>query len=410
MTEINSEDLKKWINEGSLPSNLDQSSLVQIEKIIQQIRENNATAEDVLLLLANGNKNSLEEIEKGLKFYKFINENKNSIIWNEKSKPTKFRQAGHLTDQTLKYKEQQLTFFDLLTPETKEKISDAKIEIKTEGIRLTPSEDRLVKALSKLVHEKCINLVMSNPDYSVSTPDSNFQLSSYGGNEQKARAPTLRISPAELYKAYLDRDKYSGEEIKFIKKLLEELSQKKFLIQYDRKRQVKGKTVTDRIEDVQSLIKIMSYIEGLSDSELKKLNEGDTQIREKKGELIIGLNPIFLDQINTKYIEYPSDISKRTAIAAGGHLCVTESIIVLRDYMLREISAKRFRSEINEENLPYILRLDGYIKRRKKKQIEEKTSNAIQAVMNLGIIQGFEKVTGANGQQKYVFTLNNEFE
>lgn len=412
MTAINTEDLKELVEQGKLPHNLDKSALSQIEKLIQQVREKGATAEDILVLLANGEGTSLEEIEKGLQFYKFLNENKENLIWNGKKKPTKFRQSGHLADQTLKYKDQdrqQLTFFDLLSSETKEKISDSKIEIKAEGIRLTPAEDRLIKALSKLVHEKNINL-MINPDYSTSAYDSNFQLCPYGGNEQKARAPVLRICPAELYKAYLDRDEYSGEEIKFIKNLIYEISQKKFLIIYDRKRQIKGKNVTDRIEDFQNLIKIMSYIEGLSDSELKKLDEGNSDIREKRGELIIGLNPIFIDQINTKYIEYPSDINKRTTIAAGGHQCVTESMVILRDYMLREMSAKRYRAEINEENLPYVLRLDGYIKRRKKKQVAERIASAIKTVVNLGIVLEIEQITGANGQKKYVFTLNKDFE
>jgi len=39
---------------------------------------------------------------------------------------------------------------------------------------------------------------------------------------------------------------------------------------------------------------------------------------------------------------------------------------ILMEYMLREISAGRFHSEINEEKFPYMLGLDKYIKQRKK--------------------------------------------
>jgi hypothetical protein len=172
---------------------------------------------------------------------------------------------------------------------------------------------------------------------------------------------------------------------------------------------VKGKEVTDRIEVFQNLVKIMSYIEGLTSAELKKLDEGDESIRESKGELVIGLNPIFIDQIGTKYVEFPVDINKRTSIAAGGHLCVTESIIILRDYMLREISAKREEVEINADKLPYMLHLHGYIKRRRKKELQERILKAIETVKNMGIIKHYKQVVGARGQNKYVFLLNKDF-
>lgn len=419
---LSSQELENWVAQGKMPPNLDEPGLAHLEKMIQQITEiqkskkKGASQEDLLSLLnTDHEKTNFEEVEKGLAFYRYVIENKDilkRVITGDKKKFSKFRQSGHLTDQTLKYSDpnkQQLSLFDSLDIETEEKIKKSEIEIKAEGIRLSPAEDKILKALSRLVHEKSGNL-LNNPQNSLSNKDPNFQMSSYGGKEQQAMAPVLKISPAELYKAYLDRNDYSGEEIKFIKKTLYDLSQKKFLIIYDRKRQEKGKKVTDRIEDFQNLIKIMSYIEGLSDTELKKLDEGDTVIREKRGELIIGLNPIFIDQISTKYIEYPSDINKRTTIAAGGHKSVTESMIILRDYMLREMSAGRYRPEINEEKLPYVLHLEGYIKRRKKKQIAERIAGAINAVKNLGIIKDVEITTGAEGQLKYIFILNSDFE
>lgn len=414
-------DLEKLLAIGQIPQDIDESMLKQLEDLIkhisdaQKLNERGASEEEILSSMASSEKMTLVNIEKGLALYKFIVQNKeslNQIISSGKRKQSKFRQSGHLTDQTLKYKEptknQQLTIFDLLTSETKEKIQESKIEIKAEGVRLSPPEDRILKALNKLLHEK--NDIPIDPEENYANIDANFPICPYGGKGKTARAPILRISPAELYKSYLDRDDYSGEEIKYIKKTLYDLSQKRFLIIYDRKRKENGKPVTDRIEDYQNLIKIMSYIEGLSEGELKKLNAGDQEIREKRGELIIGLNPIFIDQINTKYVEFPVDINRRTTIAAGGHNCVTEAMIILRDYMLREISAKRFRVEINEDRLPYLLNLEGYIKRRKKKIMAERIVDAINTVKNLGIILDHKVVIGASGQQKYVFNLNQNFE
>ncbi|HLB52485.1 MAG TPA: hypothetical protein VJK48_02105, partial [Chlamydiales bacterium] len=89
--------------------------------------------------------------------------------------------------------------------------------------------------------------------------------------------------------------------------------------------------------------------------------------------MIIALNPLLTDQINSKYVEYPSDINKRMVIAAGGHRLVTESMIALRDYLLRELSARRFQPEINEEKLFLILKLEKYLKSKRKKLIQQRT-------------------------------------
>lgn len=380
---------------------------------IQSLKKSGSSQEEIIKFISDKITLDSGEIEKGLSCYKFLLENKDVLEkkFVDKTKALKFRQSGHLIDQTLKYvdpKKQQLTFFHLLSTETQHKIEENNIAIKAEGIRLSTSEDKLLKALSKLIYQKNGNKAINSEDSN--TDNFSYQITPYGGNEQTARALLLKIQPSELYKAYLDRDVFSGDEIKFIKKLLHDLSQKKFLIIYDRKRQLKGKTVTDRIEDFQNLIRIMSYFEGLSENELERADKGDSVVREKRGEIIIGLNPIFIDQMNTKYIEYPSDINKRTSIAAGGHHSITESMIVLRDYLLREISAGRFRVEINADNLPYILRLDGYLARRKKKLVAERISSAINIVKNLGILSEYEITIGASGQQKYIFMLNKDFE
>lgn len=411
---LDSTNIQKLVDEGMLPKDLGnfeiedlQNFLDGIEKI-QKLKEKGTSQTDIVKILQKNSKTK-KEIEKTFAIYKLLQDNKKTIkkiLGDERLNKGKFRQSGHLADQTLKYNsptDSQLTIFDILSKETVQKIEDSKIQVTAEGIRLTPSEDKMIKAINKLLQEK-------NQIFEKEIENNTTSLCEYGGNGQTGLVAYLKIFPCELYEAYLDRHDYSGEEIKFIKKILFDLCEKKFLIKYDRKRKEGNKQVTDRIEDFQSLVKIVHYLEGLSDSELKKLDSGDQKIREKKGELLIALNPIFLDQIHTKYIEYPHDINKRTTIASGGHQCVTESIVVLRDYMLREISSKRYQVEINEEKIPFLLRLDNYVKNRKKKLIQDRICGAIDAVKRLGIINDVEKVIGSKGQNKYIFFLNEHFE
>jgi hypothetical protein len=331
-------------------------------------------------------------------------------------KPRKIRHSGHFVDQKLKYTtpDKEPSFLDIISTETREKIAARNVEIRTEGIKLSPPQDKLINALMRLLHEKSENRNEKSENFYSGNAES--QLVPYGGRGQTSRSPVIRIFPSELYKAYLDSDDYSGDEIKFIKSVLQDTEQQKFLIIYEKKYEIvnndkkQKEKRTDRIEDFQSLFKIISFFEGLTDAEAKELDQGNEELRERRGELIIALNPLLTDQISSKYVEYPVDINRRTVIASGGHRLVTESVIALRDYLLREISSKRRISEINEEKLVLILKLENYVKSKRKQRILDRISSAIQAAKNLGLITHYERVIGASGQWKYEFHLNGKFE
>jgi hypothetical protein len=73
-------------------------------------------------------------------------------------KKNKFKRPGHLTDQTLKYnypKDRQPTLFDFLQDDTKGDIEEAGVEVAevVEGIKLSPSETKVIDCLCKLLHE-----------------------------------------------------------------------------------------------------------------------------------------------------------------------------------------------------------------------------------------------------------------
>ncbi len=299
------------------------------------------------------------------------------------NKSPKYRQSGHLVDEKLKYVKprQEATLFDLISPETKQKIEESKIEIKAEGIKLTPPENKLVHALNRILYEKSQT---KNPKaenfYGGNAPS---QIVSYG-QSQEQKAAVLKFKPSELYKAYMGKDDYSGADIAFINTTLHQLESKKVLIKYDRIKKIKNgkneETLTDRIEDFQSLIKIILFIPDLTDEEKMKLDNGEQSIREARGELVVALNPIFTDQIDTKFIEFPVDTNRRLVIAAGGHNKVTSSMQTLMEWMLRDLSAKRYITEMNEENLPYMMGLEKYVKQKRKKLLQERIEKDVQSV------------------------------
>lgn len=322
------------------------------------------------------------------------------------------RQAGHFVDAKLKHNDptKQPSLFDLLDSDLIGEVE--KEEVKYEGIRLTASEDRLLNAIYGLLKDKSENKDSESETFYKGNYESKDMVPHGNDNVKPAH---IRIIPAELYKAYLGNEDYSGKEIKDINKTLEALAEKRFLMKYDRTRIVqvgrKTETRTDRIEMFKRLIEIVKYTRDLTDAELARLDKGDDRIRQAKGELIIALNPILTDQINTKWVEYPSNINRRTILAAGGdHRSVTQAIVTLRDWALRELSLKHPTFQINAEKLPYILKLDKYVDQGRKKLITETIEKAIQACKNLNLITEVKEAKGAEGQIKYVFYLNKDFE
>jgi hypothetical protein len=421
---FNTEELERWVRAGLLDkedalvitrSNEDAvRSAKEIKSLTEKCREEGRepSQEEWFALPSRLPQESVEDIKRKIDVFRFIQDNREKLLEFLQPQPThkgKFRQSGHVVDQKLMPEIPiERRIFEHLSPEAQGKVEE--YAIRTTGIHLTPAQDKMVTALLLLLHRK-------------SEHRDEKALGFYGGNEAAVSAtygkeerpmPVVRCSIAELCKAYLGKEEYGGAEIEHVKATLFETEKKKFLIAYDRKRVVqKGsakETLTDRIEDVRSLFKIITYFEGLTGNELSALNRGDAEIRDKRGEVVIGFCPLLIDQIDKKYVEYPEDINRRMVVAAGGFNKVTEADNRLRDYLLREISAKRKKASINESKLIQILGLSGYKKEGRKKMVQQRILTAIQTCKNLGLLVDHKTLLGSEGQRKHEFTINEDFE
>lgn len=417
-------EIERWIKEEAIPKDLATAHLQDIEEsrkrylagreMVERVRKEGRepTIEDWQSLIPSFKPVTMEDLKNQTAFHTFLMENREKllkILQQPSTKKRKFRKSGHFIDQKLKVSKTDI--LDSLTSETQEKMAERGIEVKTEGVKLSPPQDKLLTAMMKLLHEKSENKNEKSDQFYAGNCETS--LVPYGGKGLEGRSATIRIYPSELYKAYLDSDDYSGADIKYIKNLLHDTEQQKFLITYERKYEIinrgKKEKRTDRIEDFQSLFKIISFFEGLTDDEARALDKGNEELRERRGELIIGFNPLLTDQINSKYVEFPEDINRRTVIACGGHRMVTESVIALRDYLLREISTKRKIAELNEETLIRTLKLVALEQAKRKSRIKSRIQSAIQAAKNLGLITHHERLQGASSQWKYIFHLNLDF-
>jgi hypothetical protein len=420
------EEFEKLVKKGIVPSDLGELGLQQMKEASEQVaaskelmdrckRENrNPTAEDWVDLEKKFNKN-IDQIQKEISLYKFILNNKNYLlkVIEEVSKPKKkFRQSAHYVEQKLKYnkptKVQEPNLFDILNPETIDKIKNETLQYV--GIRLTPPEDRIVNVISRLLEKKSQIIDQGADDFYMG--NEPYRLVPYGTKDTgKHRSAVLRCRKSELLNEFFGTVKHSGADIKYFDRVFSSFLEKKWLIRYKRTISTEKKEETKHfiIEDYLPLIKIIKYFPYLSNEESTKVENIDKEFRAIAGEYILALNPILTDQINSKYVEFPEDIDFRTKIAAGSHLAVSEAIVRLRDWLIAEMSAGRYKTEVNEETLILRLHLDKHLKSRKKNRIHEQLTKAVQVCQNLGIILDMEESVGAVGQKKYTFKLNRDF-
>jgi hypothetical protein len=192
-----------------------------------------------------------------------------------------------------------------------------------------------------------------------------------------------------------------GKDLKNVVSILQELDTKRFLVSYIETTKTKdGGRIEKKIEDFKKLIHILNISQTTFDKK-------DIEI-EKKEETIILLSPIFIRQIDSKFILYPNDINKRTIIAYGSHT-ISEITFRLRDYLIRELSSKRYAPEIGLNKL-YFLLAEKWMKENRKKKVIEFTNKAIETCKKLGLLINFEIKTASNGDSKIVFQLNPDWE
>ena len=317
----------------------------------------------------------------------------------------KFKRSAHLTDQILKYDypNRQPSLFDSLQDGSKKEIEKAGVEIKqiVEGIKLSPSETKIIDCLCKLLHENSQNTEPSKDDYYSGNED--FDLIPYGGEQgdKNTPAPKLAFTLYELALEYKGGEYVSGKDIDNVKAILQDLDSKKFLLSYvETTKKKDGGRIERKIEDFRKLISIVK----ISQTEF---NNQDIEL-SKKEDTIIMLNPIFRRQIDSKFILYPNDINRRTIIAYGSHN-LSDIALRLRDYLMRERSSKRYTPEINLDKLYYLL-AEKWMKESRKKKVKEYTDRAIETVTALGLLTSHEIVTGASGEPKIIFTINKKWE
>jgi hypothetical protein len=335
----------------------------------------------------------------------------------EEEKVGKYKRSGHLTDQILKYnypkdnKGGQLSIFDSLEETTKkaiETVGGVEITEIVEGIKLSPSETKIIDCLCKLLHENSQTFEPTKEDYysgnkpAVINPETNKSDVEVNYSGEPTTASKLAITLYSLAKEYKGGEAISGRDVENVSKLLLDLSNKKFLLKYKEETKIiNGNRRVREIELYHSILSLPNYRDIIYNKEGIELS--------KKEETLIFLHPIFKRQIESKFILYPNDINKRTITANGGHK-IPEITLRLREYLAKEHSLKHFLTDIYLDRLYYLLN-DKYMNENRKSLVKKQLQTALETVKALGLLLDYKIEPGkTTGEPKIIFTLNKDWQ
>ncbi len=242
-----------------------------------------------------------------------------------------FLKPGHLVNQTLKYnhpKGGQLNLFDLLQESTQYDIEADNVDTSflVDGIKVTATEQKLLDALSLLLHMRSETSDRSSDNYYAG---ERYSLVHYGGDEGgKAKSPEMTFTLYELTQAYKGDKQVSGKDVENVYVILTSLSKKKFLMRYEEKTMMKdgGKVI--------KTIELYKELFDLPKASVVRYNKNNEEVSRAES-ILVQLNPIFARHIDKYYVKYPVNITERTMNAhkkVSSGTKISDGTMRLREY------------------------------------------------------------------------------
>ncbi|GAB3225905.1 hypothetical protein [Spirosoma arcticum] len=337
------------------------------------------------------------------------------------SAPPRFKRSAHFSEQSLMYTSEekfgQLSLFDTLMPETQSTIVNYGVSVdlinqRGIGIKLTKGEYKLLICIQKLLQQKSQTTDKDADDYFIgdTNPNDKSPLNGmYNGNLSvvgNRKTATITVTLYELTKEYNGGEVNGGRDIDIVYNLLLPLAndpKKKALIKYSREQKGNKGKVVDEIEGFQQLIEIWT-------SRRKIYNQEDVLTSEKT-EVQIFLNPIFRDQIESKYIEFPDDIIRQVHQACGSHN-VPVTVWKFIEYLAhaRSNKLKNDEAEIGQEKLYWKLAEEQMRDpKRGRAYIKKYVDKALEVAKSINLLTDYELTPAKDGTMKYVFKINRKW-
>ena len=332
---------------------------------------------------------------------------------------TKVKAGKHLIDNALKTTfESQLPLFETLGEDTKQKIlsegtSVEMINTKGEGINLSKGEYKLLLCFLKILQDKSNVVAPEKGDYylgdKVENLSNSVEISTQEGNKITLKTPALSFTLYQITKEFTLSDNPGGTDMKEVAKILHSLayeSDKKVLVRYTRKEFLgKNRERITKVETYSSLISIFNF-------EQEDFLNGKKV--DKAKEIIVNINPVFIDQIENTYVPLPLP---RDVMEAYGNSNVSELAFKLIFELSRAFSNRRILPKDEDGNYIYTIGVkklqqkiaETYYRQSRYPLIKDLFKKATDTAKALGMLKEYKEEIGSTGDLLYKFTLSKDW-
>jgi hypothetical protein len=353
----------------------------------------------------------LQELLKGLleeerKRTRELQEERDSA---QDKKPRKsYRLSSHLSEQIVKGP--QLSLFEQALQEVSSEPASKKIYLD-----LNTNEQMVVLALGKALHLLSQTDSPEAPDYYMGNRDEIPQIHQTPTETKHPvvkddeyttlPVPQIMTSTQMVAREYMGGVAPSGADKRTVEKLLRNLATRHFKISYVKKSTLKdrhGKPVIreQAVAQKRPLIFIDTYTD-------KRTPEGGPSQEKKK--LLVTFNPVFIDEIQTKYSEFPEDYIKRLRENWPGRT-IPKVLLQLGLYLNQVRSGRNNNLEPHEIYIPNLMnKLDPANYKIRKTQTVEQVQACLDCCIKCGFISSWKKGPGATGELKYFIYINKKW-
>lgn len=286
-----------------------------------------------------------------------------------------------------KERDRQLSLWPTEPEETEEAVS---------GLDLTVSEDKALSAIQILLYQT--GYQGNRPGVVVDSEAFRF----------KGILPRLEVTYSQYFEAYGLKKvggRYKGHQVQEALEALRSLATISRFIYYERKRWTGSgrnrRQVSDFIFAKTPLIKLtpIAACEGLEQEEAERFRAGYYIPENTRAiGLLIEVSPLLVDGIDNFYILKPTKLHKEIQ-ELYGRKRYSKSVYLFILWLLTKNSDT---VKISKEKLAERLRMDWYLKNRRRSELEAKLQEAFRVAKDLGYLLEYnEEATG-----RMVFRLN----
>lgn len=305
------------------------------------------------------------------------------------------------------------TIFDIvpspIDEETKKAIK--KFQINVVGIDNTQAQNNALFAIQKLLSET--NYKGNIEGKNILDDENSFKFQGYLPFMKFTATEYLDAFGVKKKKSNRGKAEYNSNERTEAIKALKDLSEKKYLLYYERKYWKDGKEVLDIIKTVRPLFNIIEGYEAIDISERDEILSDANN--EKIKFIVIEPCPALVDQIDNYFILKPANCYQEIRLLVGK---TSKYVHLFIDYLLTEVTKREISSkgeelnwiiEINYENLAYKLRMESFIKTKQVKRIKQNLEKCYSVAKQLGYIISSETISGKTKEYEKLILNPDKF-